>query len=454
MFEVYTVFILVIVTLGTAWGAYQRNDAFHPLVYLMPMMGYLYVLEPVTLLWGGELSDHFTDSELAYVQGYNLACVAAVAGGVLVGDKGLRRDASNVSRFALNLTPHRRRLLRRMAWVIGGLGFLVFVIGILYVGGFTEAFGTSKGGGWAPTGYLRDLKLLVIPGIVLLYMSQRGKPWSLTSSGLLVLFSIPLAARAFLATSRGWLFMGVIAVVGGWYLVRTRRPGLWTVLVGGVMVWILMLVLVTYRGQIYIGSDFFSGERPPVTEMVDKALDRVGQGGRGQTFVYGTYATLLAWEESDIYWGARYLAYTVIRPIPSRVWPTKYTDMGVSGIRYNAGTMGEERAGAIYESLPPGQYPGFAGDLFVEFAWGGVLAALLFGWLYGTVWRRRLVEGGLWTVVYLGLFAMSVFAVMQTLAAAFIARALIVSVPPALLWRFWMNGERRVRGRRKAPAAP
>jgi membrane protein implicated in regulation of membrane protease activity len=44
------------------------------------------------------------------------------------------------------------------------------------------------------------------------------------------------------------------------------------------------------------------------------------------------------------------------------------------------------------------------------------------------------VEGGPWTVVYLALMAFSVFAVLQNIPQAFVARFLIVVVPTLLLW--------------------
>jgi hypothetical protein len=438
MFEAYTALILALVVTGLLYGAYGRKDTFHPLVYLLPMVGYLYVVVPSLLYQSNILPSNFTGDELSYVQGLNLSCVTALVAGILSGDRGLQRDPSRVSKFVFSLTPHRRRVLRRIATVVGGIGLFLFVYGIINVGGFVAAFDSPKGGGWAPTGYLRDLKLLVIPAIVLDYLSLRGRTWSWTDVGRVALFSLPLLTRGLLATSRGWLFMGVITLVGGWFLAQNRRPSLSVTLTGGTLVGVFMLVLVTYRGEIYIGSSFLQGDRPAVTEMIDEALGRTAQGGIGNEFVYGTHVVLLAEEEDDHYWGARYLAYTVIRPIPSVIWPSKYEDMGVSGIRMNAGTLGEERSAPIYERFPFGMYPGLAGDLFVEFAWGAVLAAFVLGWIYGTAWRRHLVDGGLWTIVYHALFAMSVFAMMQTIAAAFLARILIVSVPAAVLWYQWM----------------
>ena len=445
MFETYTWLLLTLIVLGVLWGAYKRRDTLHPLVYLLPMAGYLYVYIPYQLQASRALAESFTMDELGLVQGFNLACIAAVMLGTRLGDQGVQRDEQRVSRFTASLTVGRRHALQRIAFTVGGIGLFLFVLGIYNVGGFVEAFDSPKGGGWAPTGYLRDLKLLVIPGIVLYYLSRRGHPWSWGDRAIIALFSLPLLTRALLASSRGWTFMAVIALIGGWYLVQDRRPQLSVALAGGTIVWILMLVLVAYRGEIYIGSTFFSGDRPAVTEMVDTALDRNEQGGIGNEFIYGTHVVLLADEENDHYWGKRYLAYTLIRPIPSIVWASKYEDVGVSGIRWNAGTLGEKQSAPIYEQFPDGMYPGLAGDLFVEFAWGGIFAALIFGWIYGKAWRNHLTKGGRWTVFYHSLVATSVFAMMQTIAAAFLARVLIMTIIPLFFWSIWMPKSKRTR---------
>jgi hypothetical protein len=440
MFEIYTLTIAAIVIGGMLWGVYRRNDTFHPLVYLLPMAGYIYVLTPI-FLSHEELFRHFTYAELEFVQALNLICTAALALGVVLGDRGLRRDPNRQSLFEARLSAEAQFRVRRIAIILGVTGVFIFAYGLYNVGGFVEAFDSPKGGGTAATGWLRDLKLLVIPAIGMFYLSQKGQRWTPESWGWLALFSLPLLSRSILATSRGWTFMAAAALGAGWYFTHNRRPRFLTVLGGAFALGTLMLVLVTFRGQIYIGSGFFAGDRPALTTMVGEALDEPVGGGYGNEFIYGSYAVLLAQQEDDFYWGRRYLAYTFVRPIPSLVWPNKYEAIGVGGIRRNAGTLGEEHTGGIYEKFANGLYPGFAGDLFVEFAWGAIPVAFLFGWLYGVGWRWMLVYGGSWTVVYLALFAFSVFAMMQTIAAAYIARLLLVVVPALLLWWQWRPSE-------------
>ena len=329
-----------------------------------------------------------------------------------------------------------------MALIVGGVGVFIYVNSLLNVGGLYAAYDNPYGGGWATTGWGRDFRLLVIPGIVLLYLSQRGRKWNFVSIGLLCAFMAPLLIHGFVGSRRGFFFMGMVTLIVGWYLTRDRRPALSSIVMGGVVVGLTMLVLVTYRDQLYFGSPFF--ENPPsVTEMVTHSVERVGEADYGHGYIYAGYSILLARERGEYYWGRRYFAYTFVRPIPSTIWPTKYQDMGVSGIRRNGGTLGEGGDNPMYEKLPPGQLPGFVGDLYVEFWWGAIPAAFLLGLCFGVLWRRTLTHGGLWTVLYTCAIAFSAYVVTQTVGFAFIGRMLIAGVPTAMVW-YLMSGQQFV----------
>ena len=111
----------------------------------------------------------------------------------------------------------------------------------------------------------------------------------------------------------------------------------------------------------------------------------------------------------------------------------------------NAGTLVSSQH-VPAEKLPKGAAPGFASDLFIEFGWGAVAAALLVGWIYGVIWRRHLTHGGLWVVVYAGLLAFSLFFVVQTMGAA-LFRFLEILIPTAVGW--WILEGEHVRARRR-----
>jgi hypothetical protein len=187
----------------------------------------------------------------------------------------------------------------------------------------------------------------------------------------------------------------------------------------------LVLFLVTNRGALYLGSDFeFTTD---ITSIVEKP-------DTGNEYIYGTGSMLAAEARQNFYWGRRYAAQILVRPIPSSIWPTKYADVGLPElITANAGT-GEGFSDALGWVGAQGSAPGIVADLWVEFRWFAIPILGLIGRIYASVWRKAVVEGQVWTAQYIMMSALSIYLVMQQMEAV-IFRVLILSVPVWLVWR-------------------
>ena len=435
MFELSTLGIAIICALGTLLGAFWYRDTLHPLVYTMPMVAFMYVIQPYQLTRDEALHVWFSTAELNFVQGLNLACIATFFLGTLVGSKGLRRNSKRLDVFSAFSSRQWRDRLFWAAVALGGLALTLYAYGLSNVGGFLAAYDSPKGGGWAGSGYLRDFTILSIPAIVLLFMSRQGAKFRSWDYMLLFSFLLPLLIHGLLSARRGPTFMGIVALVAGWYLSRNLRPSLWRVLSGGALVGFLLLALVTFRGEIYLGSAFFSEETPSTGQVVEKAFSETTEMEGGNEFVYGTYTVVAANEKENFYWGRRYLTHLFVRPIPSSIWPTKYQDVGMGGLVTNAGTL-IESSSPIYDELPLGAAPGFVGDLFVEFQWGAAAATFVFGWFFAFGWRRMITHGGLWTPIYTVQMALSLYLISQTVEAVLV-RFLVIVVPTSLAWLYF-----------------
>lgn len=433
MFELFTLLIAALVIAGVVWAISRARDTLHPLVYLLPMAAFLYVYMPVRLSLKGGLQPYFTPDELVYVQGLNLIGILALLLGSVFGSKGLRRDAGRIDFYSFTMTPHLRRVFLRMGIAFGCFGLLMYAIQLYNVGGFVEAYNTVKGGGWAGSGYIRDLDYMLVPSIVLVYLSRTDEPLRLRHWMLVGLFSFPYAARGLLTARRGPTFLFFAVLFGGWYLTRRRRPSLPTVAVGGSLIGLLLLALVTFRGQIYLGSSFLTGEGPPVDEIVDASLEWATTPSLLNEYMYGTYVVMNAREEEGHYYGRRYLTQAFVRPIPSSIWPNKYEAVGMEEIKFNAGQLLTADANE-HPNVPKGAAPGFVASAYVEWgAWGAPLFLFGIGWLYALMWRKSLVKGGVWTVTYVIFLGMSAYFVAQSFYAIFY-RLLLMGVPPAVVW--------------------
>jgi hypothetical protein len=131
-----------------------------------------------------------------------------------------------------------------------------------------------------------------------------------------------------------------------------------------------------------------------------------------------------------------------IRPIPRLLWPTKYADaahaLGMQSHENDAlrtdftGTLGWEGA--------TGSAPGGLLDLWIELWWAYLFAVFAVGWLFGCVYRNALSFGGLWTVWYALMSALSIHFVMQGFAA-FAYRMLLLGFVTWLGWRYATRGD-------------
>jgi hypothetical protein len=104
----------------------------------------------------------------------------------------------------------------------------------------------------------------------------------------------------------------------------------------------------------------------------------------------------------------------------------------MEAIMFNAGQLGTADREA-HPLIPSGSAPGFAGSAYVEWAWGGPFFLFVLGWFYAFAWRRNLVQGGMWTVVYTILLATSAYFAAQSFIAV-LFRLLLMVIPPVALW--------------------
>ena len=402
------------------------RDVFHPLVFLMPMMAFLYGWMPLKLLAGDGLARFFDEGQLMRVQTLNLLGIVAFAAACLAAGTRVRRSRQPAQRLSSAVCAR----LRVGGALVGGVGLTCWLISIVNVGGFTNAFSASYGGGWDDSGYVRDGNLLLLVGVLLLVAAIASEGPRLGNILLVSLFGLPWLTQALLTARRGPTFALTVIVLMGWYLNRNRRPPVLAMLASGFLLGWLVLFLVANRGNIYLGSDFdMKGDVANVVEKPDT----------GNEYIYGTGAVISTERRNHYFWMRRYLAQLLVRPIPTAIWPTKYEDFGVPELLTNAGT-GEGFADALGWVGAVGSAPGIIADLWIELWWLALGAMAALGWCYGSVWRKAVTGGPAWSSQYAILSALSIYLVMQTMEAV-IFRTLLLSVPSWLVWRWALHAE-------------
>jgi hypothetical protein len=443
VFELLTATILIVAVVSMVLVIYRYQDVFHPLMILMPMLVFMYVFYPILLERRGYLQAIFREEELSFVQGLNLLCIVCLVAGCLAGGYLSRARLQAAQRQACALSPTEIDRLRFLGLVFAIISVLTWVYNLSNVGGFYAAYSVVKGGGTAESGYLRDFFLLGIPAVALLQFGVRHRGLRRKETIGLLLVTIAILAHGILASRRGPTFNILAALIVTWYMARAVRPRLWAALSVGALGGFLLLFLVTFRGEIYLGTDFFSSGRFERTEITDSIGEMLVKSKYANEFIYGTSTILFAKRANMFYGGKRYFTVAFIRPIPRQIWPNKYEAVGMSSIEVNAGMpLGFVGHHAQLNLL--GAAPGFVADLFLEFSWGALLASFVIGWIFGGTWRRAVTSRGAWLAFYVCLLAFSVHLIMQT-GSQFLYKMLLTGVPLWLGAKIVLAGVRRPR---------
>lgn len=423
-----------VILLATIWISYRRSrDSLHPMIYLGLMLFYLYSYLPISLANqdAALLQTFLSAQQLEYVQLINLLGVLCICLGVLVGSRKAYFKASEQRNWII--PPICRKRLKRGALFCGGLAVLGFTYGIVQKGGLEVAYGRAYGGGWSASGYIREAFLLTVPALLWFMVSNLNQKMSLKDWGWVSLLATPLLIHGLLGARRGPTAMVLIAIAMSWYFIRFKRPQLRQVVAGGLALGMLMLFLVSNRGNIYLGSDFQFRDSSSYATSI----------GSSNEFIYGGGVIINVNATDNFLWGKRYFAILFIRPIPRSIWPTKYQDasrmLGIPNLEQNLGTGGDAFTYTLGWVGAVGSAPGIIADMWLEFWWFYLFALFTIGWFYGTAWRKAVVEGGLWVVVYTLLASLSVYLVMQTLEAM-LFRFLLMSGAAWCIWKYATKG--------------
>lgn len=433
-----------VIALG-AWYAFSRSgDSFHPAVIVAVPLGFVYGIWPLFLNVDAGLDSLFGADELSDVAFLYFLALAAFYLGLLRLPKPralhwMRNSASRagITPFSLTLTPMARKRLFTAALALGAIALAAYVEMISNVGGFLSAYSRAKGGGRSYSGFVGEAVLLSFPAIVLYALSRQGTGRVRAADVLLMLaIASPSLIQGTLGGRRGPLFLVLVVLFLAWFLMLGRSPRLRTVLIGLGVAGFAVVLVMTQRHHLYLGSggefdasrvtDFFSSEELASND-----------------YVAGVATVLTDRYYGDYTWGAPHIITLLVRPIPRQIWPTKYEDAGAF-LGYTVVSGGEwSRHEIVLGFAPPtGSAVGFVANLHSDFAWGVVLALYLFGWSLAVLWKRHRLRGGLWSILFVEAMILSVYLPTQSFSA-FYHRFLIMAIVSVLAWNYWIKASAR-----------
>ena len=429
---------------GTIWAvclvtmlvAYVRSrDPFHPALVISAQLLFLYGFLPYDTVESGIVTGYLTAEQSARVQWINMLGVVSLSLGLLANTH--REEATSYVLLPEG-TPSQRGALRG-AKLFGLVGVIAFAYIITTSGGMGAVYGRGYGGGWHDSGYVRELFLMTVPGILWYLIATAGRPFKVRDAAWIGLFALPLLIHGILGARRGPVLVIAFTMVMGYFLSRRKRPSFALATLGGAVLGLGVLLLVANRTELYLGS------------QLDLKTDPlfVFRAPETNEFVYGG-AVILNAEHFDRYnWGGRYFAEVAIRPIPRAIWPSKYQDasewFGLPDLEANAGTGVEGFRQSVGFAGGAGAAPGIVADTWAEFWWGFIPFLFLIGWTYSYFWKRARRTGGPWAISFTILIALSGYLVTQTFEAM-IFRFMFMAIPTWIIWK-------GIRGRESDAAA-
>lgn len=419
MFDTLVLSTGVLCAAGVIHGYLKYRDPFHPLVLMLPMCAFVYVLMPMMLGRDGTLYSYVSEAQVVWVQGVVLAGLFCLIAGLHAGS-AIRVRPVWPDRFA-NVDVAR---LHRGAYIIGALGVLAWFYAVGNVGGVTQAFGRAKGMGWSEYGFIREAAYLMIVALLLLFSPQGYQPRNRLWRAAVVVFSVPYLLQGLLGAQRGPTFLILTTIGMSFFLARGKRPSLPLMVGAGAALGFLMLFLVMNRGNIYIGS-----QRELTTDV-----SGFFEANEANEYIFGAGCMIAADQTDRFFWGKRYLAQILVRPIPRQIWPTKYEDFGVPELLQNAGVAGNSLLAVMGWKEIPGAAAAMIADLWVEFSWLTLPVLFAVGYYFSAAWRKAVVLSGPYATQYTIFVLLSVYFVSQS-GEAVIFRLLILSLPVWYVWR-------------------
>jgi len=399
----------------------STRDVFHPAILLSGLCALMYGYMPLSLAKDGLLFSYVTQAQAEFTETLALLGTLCLMIGCFSGSASKPGALPRGPSF-----EYSWEILQKGAYILGAAGFICWGITIRGAGGFSGAFGKADGAGWSDIGYIREAAYLLVVALILLLTPQslqhRDRKWW----AAIILFTIPWLMQGLLGARRGPTFVIAATLGMSWYLSNAKRPPLPLLICSAGALGALMLFLVTNRDRIYLGSDF-SGMKTDITQVVTDANE-------SNEYIFGTGCIETARRTSHYFWGRRYLAEIIVRPIPHQLWPNKYEDFGVGELTQNAGVAGPGLAEIMGWDGIPGAAAAMIADFWVEFSWLMLPVLYGIGYAYGKVWKRAVDEGGPWNSQFTIIAILAIYLVTQS-GEAVIFRFIILTVPTRYIWK-------------------
>ncbi len=430
-----TVLICVLILSVASLRTWRRDALGIPLV-VIGTFAFIYVVQPVQLLWTGTNGLFLTDwqmSEGLLMPALMLACF-------MWGWLFPKRPATTVG------AAWDWSAMWRFGFGCACLGVILYLIFVERSGGFATAYSQAHGHAMAwegNTAYLYYGPWLILSGSSIMIFGEpksRSRRWlTYIPYGFMMIF----LAQALLGGDRGPLFSGVSVAVISYSIARRKRIELWRAVGALLVVGSGIILVFANREKIHFGgheSEQVQSTAEAINGLVGTDENEQEHDSSGQEFLVHAVEIATVDQTGKLGYGVFWVELLVINPIPRLLWPEKAYP-AAPGI--SPADIREHTSFAI----AGGSAPGIVADLYTQFH----LLSTIFFFFLGFAFRRLFIEAckltsPVATIGYVMVFAVSLNMFAQGFAAVF--TPLGYSVAPVFFFS-WLTRESRKRAKQR-----
>jgi len=430
-----TIMIAVIVLSAASLRSW-RGDAIGIPLIAIGSFAFLYVIQPLQLLWTGTYRLFVTDWQMSEGLLVPALMLAAFMWGWLHPSGSPR---------TMNAPMYQRTVWHFGFW-IACIGMILYLVFIERSGGFRASFSEVHGKAMAwdsNTAYLYSGPCWMLSGSVMMFLGSptfKNRKWkSATPYAFLCIYLV----HAILVGGRGGLFAVIATCFVGSSIARRVKIRFAQAAIILLPVCVGVVLMVGYRAFLHLGAK--TEEEVPSVESAYNETAGISEYDQehdtsGQEFLYHAAQLSTIEQTGKLDYGLSWIEFLAINPIPRLLWPDK------SYPPSRAVTAADIKQ---YTSLAiaPGAACGVVADLYARFH---VFSAIFF-FAMGYCFRRlfmaaRSLNSPISAVSYVMLYAVSLNMFAQGFGAIFVP--FCYSTAPIVLFS-WLTSESRRRTRRR-----
>jgi len=389
----------------------QRGDAIGIPLIVIGTFTFLYVVQPLQLIWSGTYKLFLSDWQMS-----EALLVPALM--LVFFIWGWLRPSTRSPRTAH--APWDRRRMWKWGFAAAWIGLILYAVFVARSGGFAAAYSETHGKAMAwdkNTAYLYDGPWLILSGSTLMFMGSpifKKTNWRVAAP---YVFLSGFLLQAILGGGRGALFGAVATVFAGTSIAQQRKVSFSRAALLLLPVGIAVVLMVGYRGILHLGKD--DTEQVPSIDSAYNETAGVSEydaehDTSGQEFLFHAVQLSTVDQTGKLDYGLSWIEFLVINPIPRLLWPEKsYPPTG--GV-----TLADIREHTSL-AIAPGAACGIVADLYARFH----LFSALFFFVLGFGLRRlfiaaRNLSSPIAAVGYVMLYAASLNMFAQGFGACFV----------------------------------